>query len=116
MRVLLGAFLIAGLAAGAPVSAAEVIMTCDVQDTTVHHAQRTWELSFDQTNQLAYIAKTVATAAITAATITFRVDLGTGVPFSFLIDRASGSIRVTGAAGVLYNGFCKVATSSSHPS
>jgi hypothetical protein len=112
MRALLGVLLVIGLTAAPQANAEEVAMSCDVQDTSVNHVRRTWQLSFDQTNQLAYIAKTVATAAITAATISFRVDLGTGVPFSFVIDRASGSIRVTGGAGTLYNGVCKVASSS----
>lgn len=116
MRALLGALTIAGLTAAPLAVAEEVAMSCDVQDTSVNHARRTWELSFDPANQLVYIAKTVATAAITPATITFRVDLGTGVPFSFVIDRASGSIRVTGGAGTLYNGVCKVASSSSRAS
>jgi hypothetical protein len=40
------------------------------------------------------------------------VDLGTGVPFSFSIDRASGIIRVTGSAGSLYSGLCKTVSSS----
>jgi hypothetical protein len=116
MRALLGAVLVAGLTAGPHAVAEEVAMSCDVQDTSVNHVRRTWQLSFDQTNQLVYIAKTVATAAITPATITFRVDLGTGVPFSFAIDRASGSIRVTGGAGTLYNGVCKLASPSSRAS
>jgi hypothetical protein len=116
MRALLGALLVAGLTAAPLAVAEEVAMSCDVQDTSVNHARRTWELSFDQANQLVYIAKTVATAAITPATITFRVDLGTGVPFSFVIDRTSGSIRVSGGAGTLYNGVCKVARSSSRAS
>jgi hypothetical protein len=116
MRALLGAFLAAGLSVALHALAAEVAMSCDVQDASANHARRTWQLSFDQANQLVYIAKTVATAAITPATITFRVDLGTGVPFSFVIDRASGSIRVTAGAGTLYNGVCKVTSSSSRAS
>jgi hypothetical protein len=99
---------VVGLAAGSHAVADEIAMSCAVQDTTPKHAQRTWELSFDPANQLVYIAKTVATAAITAGRITFRVDLGTGVPFSFDIDRASGAIRVTGSAGALYTGQCNV--------
>jgi hypothetical protein len=97
-----------GIAACSHVFAEEIAMSCAVQDTTPKHAQRTWELSYDPANQLVYIAQTVATAAITAARITFRVDLGTGVPFSFDIDRASGAIRVTGSAGALYTGQCNV--------
>ena len=72
-------------------------------------ARRTWELKFDQTNQLVYIAKTMSTAAITDGKITFRVDLGNGVPLSFAIDRPTGLIRVTGSAGLLYSGTCKTA-------
>jgi hypothetical protein len=108
MRVSMGMLVIACLIAVSPAIAQEVSMSCDVQDTTVNHARRTWQLSFDQANQLAYIANTVATAAITQATINFRVDLGTGVPFTFFIDRASGAIRVSGSAGALYTGQCKV--------
>jgi hypothetical protein len=88
--------------------AGEVAMSCIVQDTTPKHAQRTFDLAFDQANQLVYISQSVATAAITQSTITFRVDLASGVPFSFAIDRLTGVIRVTGTAGALYNGQCKV--------
>jgi hypothetical protein len=88
--------------------AGEVAMSCIVQDTTPKHAQRTFDLSFDQANQLVYISQSVATAAITQSTITFRVDLASGVPFSFAIDRLTGVIHVTGTAGALYNGQCKV--------
>ena len=90
-------------------SAAEVVLSCTLTETGPNHARRTWDISFDQQNQLAFIGKTVATAAITDATITFRVDLGTGVPFYFAIDRKTGIISVTGSAGALYNGQCKVA-------
>jgi hypothetical protein len=83
-------------------------MSCSVEDTTPKHARRTFELSFDQSDQLVYISKTTATAAITPATITFRVDLGTGVPFNFVINRATGAISVSANAGALYNGQCKV--------
>jgi hypothetical protein len=108
MRILMGMVVVACFVAASPANAQEVAMSCAVQDTTVNHARRTWELSFDQANQLVYIAKTVATAAITQATINFRVDLGTGVPFTFSIDRMSGAIRVTGSAGALYTGQCQV--------
>lgn len=108
MRVSLGAVVVACFIAAPHAYAAEVALSCAVQDTTVNHARRTWELSFDQTNQLVSIAKTVATAAITQAMISFRVDLGTGVPLSFVIDRSTWVIRVTGSAGALYNGQCKV--------
>jgi hypothetical protein len=108
MRVSMGMMVVACFTAISPATAQEVSMSCEVQDTTVNHARRTWELSFDPANQLAYIANTVATAAITTATINFRVDLGTGVPFTFFIDRSSGAIRVTGSAGALYTGQCKV--------
>jgi hypothetical protein len=108
MRVSLGIVVVASFIAVSSAQAQEVAMSCAVQDTTVNHARRTWELSFDQANQLVYIAKTVATAAITEAMINFRVDLGTGVPFTFVIDRASGAIRVSGSSGALYTGQCKV--------
>jgi hypothetical protein len=108
MRTSIGIIAAACFIAVSQAKAEEVAMSCAVQDTTVNHARRTWDLSFDQANQLVYIAKTVATAAITQATITFRVDLGTGVPFTFFIDRASGAIRVTESAGALYTGECKV--------
>jgi hypothetical protein len=85
-----------------------VILSCTAEETAASHARHTWELTFDQQNQLVYIGKTVATAAITNARITFRVDLGAGVPFSFAIDRTSGTIVVTSDVRVLYNGQCKV--------
>jgi hypothetical protein len=86
-----------------------VVLSCMVTETAVNHAQRTFDLTVDQTNQLVYVRKTISTAAITESRITFRVDLGTGVPFTFAIDRASGAIRVSGATGPLYNGQCKSA-------
>ncbi|HEX3398108.1 MAG TPA: hypothetical protein VHS76_15505 [Steroidobacteraceae bacterium] len=89
-------------------SAEEVVLSCAVEESGPNHARRIWELRFDQTNQLVYIGKTMSTAAITESNITFRVDLGTGVPFSFAIDRATGLIRVTGSVGALYSGVCKV--------
>src|ERR1700761_5014147 len=98
MRQLRVTLAVIGLAASSHALAQEIAMSCMVQDTTPKNAQHTWELSFDPANQLAYIADKVATAAITTTRITFRVDLGTGVPFSFDIDRASGAIRVTGSA------------------
>ena len=108
MRLSMGIVVIACFIAMSQANAEEVAMTCAVQDTTPNHARHTWELSFDQANQLVNIANTVAAAAITQAAITFRVDLGTGVPFSFAIDRVSGAIRVSGTAGALYTGQCKV--------
>jgi hypothetical protein len=107
MRAYIGLLAIAFFTASHAL-AAEVAMSCNVQDTTPKHAPRTFDLSFDQSDQLVYISKTVAPASITQAVISFRVDLGTGVPFSFTIDRMSGVIRVTGTAGALYNGECKV--------
>lgn len=108
MRLSIGMAVIACFIAVSRAHAEEVAMSCAVQDTTPNHARRTWDLTFDQANQLVSIANTVATAAITQAAITFRVDLGTGVPFSFAIDRLSGAIRVSGTAGALYTGQCKV--------
>ena len=108
MRLSIGMVVIAGFIAASQASAEEVPMSCAVQDTTSNHAHRTWDLSFDQANQLVNIANTTATAAITQTAITFRVDLGTGVPFTFFIDRVSGAIRVSGTAGALYTGRCKV--------
>ena len=85
-----------------------VVMSCIAEETAASHAKHTWEITFDQRNQLVYLGKTVATAAITDARITFRVDLGAGVPFSFAIDRTTGNIVVTSDVRVLYNGQCKV--------
>jgi hypothetical protein len=107
MRAAFGAMVVA-LFIGAPyASAEEVVMSCAVEESGPNHARRQWELSFDQKNQLVYIAKTMSTAAITESKITFRVDLGNGVPLSFAIDRSTGFIRVTGSAGSLYSGQCK---------
>lgn len=103
---------LAALTSAQVAGAAEVVLTCNVEDTGTGHARRTWEISFDQQNQLVYVGKTVSTAAITDARITFRVDLGAGVPFSFDIDRTTGNISVTGNARILYNGQCKV---TDHP-
>jgi hypothetical protein len=72
-------------------------------------------LTFDQTNQLVYIANTSSTAAIDDSKITFRVDLGNGVPLSFAIDRSSGFIRVTDSAGSLYSGQCSVVDTPRRP-
>ena|SRR5215831_8961119 len=108
MRAFLGSIVIACLAAASHAYAQEVVLSCLVEETGTNHARRTWEIQFDQQNQIVTVGKTVSTAAITDAKITFRVDLGTGVPFSFAIDRTTGLIRVSGNSGVLYNGQCKV--------
>jgi hypothetical protein len=84
-----------------------VVLSCAVEESGPNHGRRLWELSFDQKNQLVYVAKTMSTAAITDSKITFRVDLGNGVPLSFAIDRTTWLIRVSGAAGSLYSGQCK---------
>lgn len=112
MRAAFAATVFAYFIAASHASAGEVVMSCTVEESGPSHARRVWELRFDQTNQLVYIAKTMSTAAITDTKISFRVDLGTGVPFSFSIDRASGIIRVTGSAGSLYSGQCKTVNSS----
>jgi hypothetical protein len=113
MRMFLGSIVVACLAAASQAYAQEVVLSCLVEETGTNHARRTWEIEFDQQNQIVTVGKTVSTAAITDAKITFRVDLGTGVPFSFVIDRTTGLIRVSGNSGVLYNGQCKVATTAS---
>jgi len=111
MRAVLGAVVVAYFIGAAPLRAEEVVMSCAVEESGPNHARRLWELKFDQTNQLVYIANTVSTAAITDGKISFRVDLGNGVPLSFVIDRSSGSIRVSGSSGSLYSGQCKIAGS-----
>jgi hypothetical protein len=111
MRAAFGAIVIAFFIAAPHVRADEVVMSCAVEESGPNHARRMWELKFDQTNQLVYIANTTSTAAITNSKITFRVDLGNGVPLSFAIDRPTGTIRVTGAAGLLYSGQCKIVDS-----
>lgn len=108
MRAFLAALAITFFFVAPHAIAEDVMLSCLVTETAVSHTQRTFELTIDQTNQLVYIGKAVATAAITAGSITFRVDLGTGLPFSFAIDRTTGLIRVTGNAGPLYSGQCKV--------
>jgi hypothetical protein len=113
MRASLGTIVVACFAAASHAYAEDVVLSCLVVETGTNHARRTWEIEFDQQNQIVTIGNTVSTAAITDAKITFRVDLGTGVPFSFAIDRTTGSIRVTGNSGVLYNGQCKAANAAS---
>jgi hypothetical protein len=108
MRAAFGAIVVAYFIAAPHARAEEVVMSCSVEESGPNHARRNWELKFDQKNQLVYIAKTMSTAAITDGKISFRVDLGNGVPLSFAIDRTTGLIRVTGAAGSLYSGQCKV--------
>lgn len=111
MRAAFGAIVVAYFIAAPPLRAEEVVMSCTVEESGPNHSRRLWELRFDQTNQLVYIANTMSTAAITDNKISFRVDLGNGVPLSFAIDRPSGSIRVTGSSGSLYSGQCKVVDS-----
>ncbi len=94
--------------AGPHAFADEVTLSCVVDETAPKHGRLTWEIKFDQRNQLVYIGSNVITAAITDARIDFRVDLGTGVPMTFAIDRGTGSIGVIGTRGPLYNGQCKV--------
>ena len=89
-------------------------MSCAVEESGPNHARRQWELRIDQKNQLIYIQNNMSIASITDSKITFRVDLGNGVPLSFAIDRSTGSIRVTGSSGSLYSGQCKV-IAPSHP-
>lgn len=108
MRAAFGAIVVAYFIAAAQARAEDVVLSCAVEESGPNHAHRLWQLSFDQKNQLVYIAKTMSTAAITDSKITFRVDLGNGVPLSFAIDRATGSIHVTGSAGSLYSGQCQV--------
>jgi hypothetical protein len=107
MRAAFGAMVVAYFIAAPHASAEEVVLSCAVEESGPNHARRLWELRFDQKNQLVYIAKTMSTAAITDSKITFRVDLGNGVPLSFAIDRSTGFIRVTGSSGSLYTGECK---------
>jgi hypothetical protein len=97
----------------AQASAEVVVLSCAVEETGANHARRILEITFDQQNQLVYLGKTVSTASITDTRVTFRVDLGAGVPFSFSIDRTNGSISVTSDVRSLYNGQCKV-TDPSH--
>jgi hypothetical protein len=92
----------------------DVTLSCVVDEAAPKHGRLNWEIRFDQRSQLVYIGSNVITAAITDARIDFRVDLGTGVPMTFAIDRATGAIGVTGSRGVLYNGQCKTADPS-HP-
>jgi hypothetical protein len=112
MRAAFAAIVIAYFIAAPHARAEEIVLSCAVEESGPNHARRMWELSFDQKNQLVYIANTTSTAAITDSKITFRVDLGNGVPLSFAIDRSSGSIRVTGSAGSLYSGQCHVVDSA----
>jgi hypothetical protein len=86
----------------------DVTLSCSVDEAAPKHGRLNWEIRFDQRNQLVYIGANVITAAITDARIDFRVDLGTGLPMTFAIDRATGAIGVTGSRGILYNGQCKV--------
>ena len=112
MRAGFCALVVAFFFAAPHASAGEVVLSCAVEESGPNHARRNWELRFDQKNQLVHIGKTMSTAAITEAKITFRVDLGTGVPFGFAIDRTTGIIRVTGSVGALYSGVCKVVNPS----
>jgi hypothetical protein len=114
MRAAFGAIVVAYFVASPLLHAEEVVMSCAVEESGPNHARRMWELKFDRKNQLVYIANAMSTAAITDSKITFRVDLGNGVPLSFTIDRTTGLIRVTGSAGSLYSGLCKV-IEPSHP-
>jgi hypothetical protein len=107
MRAAIGAVVAAYFIAAPLLRAEEVVLSCAVEESGPNHARRLWELRFDQNNQLVYIANTMSTAAITDSKISFRVDLGNGVPLSFAIDRATGIIRVTGSSGSLYSGQCK---------
>jgi hypothetical protein len=92
----------------------DVTLSCIVDETAPKHGRLTWEITVDQHDQLIYIGTNTITAAITDARIEFRVDLESGVPMSFVIDRTTGVIGVTGSRGVLYNGQCKV-VEPSHP-
>jgi hypothetical protein len=107
MRAAFGAVVVAYFIAAPLLRAEEVVLSCAVEESGPNHARRVWELTFDQKYQLVYIAKTTSTAAITDSKISFRVDLGNGVPLSFAIDRSTGSILVSGSSGTLYSGQCR---------
>ena len=111
MRAAFGAIVIAYFVAAPHARAEEVVMSCAVEESGPNHARRLWELRIDQKNQLVYIQDHMSIAAITDSKITFRVDLGNGVPLSFAVDRSTGSIRVSGSAGSLYSGQCKIVDS-----
>jgi hypothetical protein len=111
MRAAFAATVVAYFIAAPSASADEVVMSCAVEESGPNHARRLWELRFDQKNQLVYIQNNMSIAAITDSKISFRVDLGNGVPLSFAIDRPTGFIRVSGSAGSLYSGQCKVVES-----
>lgn len=111
MRAALGAIVVAYFIAAPHARAEEVVMSCAVEESGPNHARRLWELRIDQKNQLVYIQDHMSIAAITESKITFRVDLGNGVPLSFAVDRSTGSIRVSGSAGSLYSGQCKIVDS-----
>ena len=108
MRAAFGAMVVAYFITAPLLHAEEVVMSCAVEESGPNHARRLWELRFDQKNQLVYIQNNMSIASITDNKITFRVDLGNGVPLSFAIDRSTGAIRVTGSSGFLYSGQCKI--------
>jgi hypothetical protein len=104
--------MVACLGAAQCANAENVTLSCIAEETGAKHARRSWEIAFDRQNQLVYIGNTVSPAAITETSITFRVDLGTGIPYSFAIDRTTGFISVTGSVSVMYKGQCEVADAS----
>src|SRR6202789_4380114 len=91
MRAAFAALVVGYFIAAPHARADEVVMSCAVEESGPNHARRTWELTFDQKNQLVYIAKTTSTAAITDTKITFRVDLANGRSMRFAIEHTCGS-------------------------
>ncbi len=89
-------------------------MPCAVEESGPNHARRVWELRFDQKNQLVYIAKPHVHRRHHRQQNHLSGGLGKRCTLSFAIDRLTGFIRVTGSAGSLYSGQCKIGRSVAH--
>lgn len=96
-------------------NAADLNFSCAIEDP-VSHSHRTVDFALNERAQYVSINGRTAIADISAKQIAFRVDLSDGAPLDYLVDRESGSIKisthsVSGQPRVLYSGQCTAAAS-----
>ena len=95
--------------------AADAKLVCLLEDS-ITHAQRALEVVFNERAQYVTVNGKTAIADISAARITFRVELSAGAPLDFAVDRASGTINIISTTSsaktkLIYTGQCKTADS-----
>lgn len=84
-------------------------LSCQLDWTDKNHSKEGTEIAFDQQSQKVRVGGHEVPAVISDSRITFQVDLGTGAPLGFAIDRMSGLITIVGMYEPIANGQCIVA-------